>query len=881
MDDGTANYDIVTESDSASQQEGSYNIKINGWKIEDGQLVYDDQQARFYLSLKDLQHQGSGDFTEEIFDLNTETQGHLVKAAYQDISYVTNKQIDGEVTLEINLPQSRYTFKDNRISLNAFAFGFDGWVEVPTGSEDINMDLSFAAQQNDFQSLLSLVPGMYTDRFASIQSQGLVEMGGTFNGTYNQQRIPAYTFDLKVSDGQFQYPDLPQAVENINLDLQMANSDGISENTLIDIKSLHLDFGENPVDGRIRLDGIKRSQVDADVKARINLTELTQMIPIEGTVLRGDFNLEVLAQGVYDSARQQFPQIISQLSLVDGYVKSNQFPEALENFNFRSSVTNQNGRMEETVIEVPTFSFIMDGQPFAGKLSLQNLVDYQWDLLVDGTVDLEKFTHIFPQPGKTIKGQISGNLATKGKMSDLEAGNYQSIPTSGAFTVQNFSYQDGDLAHAFNISEGQAQFDPQRITLNNVRATTGSSDLHLQGELTNYINYVFKEDEVIRGNLDLTSKNLDLNEWMTETGDSSAAPLEVLEIPKNVDLNINPKVGTVHYDNLVLSNVDGGVLVKDGVASLRDVTFNSLGGRFAVRGDYDSRDLKHPQFNLDMAIAEVAVKEAFNTFNTVQVLAPVAKFVDGDFSTNFNLRGELGQDMMPLLNTISGGGLVQILQATLAGANSKIVEGLNNLTKFSDKPGGFDLEDVVMQIEIKDGKLKVKPFEVMFGEYRTNVSGSTGIDGSVEFFMNMEVPAGVVGTSVNQAIAKLTGSQEPANDLVKLNINMAGTYRDPAFTLGGREGGATTASMAKDAVDQKVEEVKDSAQTVADEKTEEIAQQGKAQLDSLINDQITDSTSNELLKEVKDNILKDKSVDDVFNIFKKKKKTADSTQNRP
>ena len=91
---------------------------------------------------------------------------------------------------------------------------------------------------------------------------------------------------------------------------------------------------------------------------------------------------------------------------------------------------------------------------------------------------------------------------------------------------------------------------------------------------------------------------------------------------------------------------------------------------------------------------------------------------------------------------------------------------------------------------------------------------------------------------------------------------MAGKYNDPSFTLGGREGGATTASIAKDAVDQKVEEVKDSAQTVAEEKTQEIQQQGQAQLDSLINDQITDSTSNELIKEVKDNILKDKSIKD-------------------
>ncbi len=884
LDDGTTNYDIANSSDSTEQEDGSYNIKINGWNVTQGRLVYDDQQSKFFLELDQLDHQGSGDFTSELFDLETYTEGHLVTAQYDGISYLGNKHLQGDVTLEIDLGENRYTFKENNVSLNEFAFGFDGWLELPQQSDDIVMDLTFAAQQNDFQSFLSLVPGMYTENFGDIKSDGLVEMAGLVKGVYNESGIPAFDLGLKVTEGMFQYPDLPQAVENINLDLNLVNEDGQVASTLIDIKNVHLDFGQNPVDGRIKLDGLERSEVDADLKAQLNLTELTKMVPLDGTNLRGNFDLSLKANGTYDSARRQFPTIDAQMALIEGYVKSDQFPEALEEFNFQSRVQNTNGRMEQTLIEIPRFSFVMDGEPFSGNLVLQNLTDYQWDLLIDGSIDLEKLTHIFPQPDKTITGRVSGNLATKGKMSDLEAEKYHLLPTSGSVTVNNFTYNDPDLAHAFHIEKGKAQFDPQKITIQELQANTGSSDMQVQGTLTNYINYVFKDDAVIKGDLQLTSSNLDLNEWMTESGDSSdAAPMEVLEIPKNVDLRITPKAGRVHYDNMTLSDVQGGVIMKGGVASLQDVTFNSLGGRFAMRGDYDSRDLKHPKFNLDMAIADVAVKQAFNTFNTVKVLAPVAKLVDGDFSTNFNLNGELGQDMMPLLNTISGGGLVQILEAALAGANSKIVEGLSNLTKFSsDGPSQFSLKDVVMQIEIKDGKLNVKPFNVNFGDYQTLVSGSTGIDGSIEFLLNIEVPAGVVGSSVNEAIAKLTGSDEPANDLVKLNVKMGGTYNNPSFVLGGREGGATTASIAKDAVDQKVEEAKDSAHTVVDDKTQEVKEQATAQLDSLINDQISDSTSNELLKEVKDNVLKDKSVDDVFNLFKKKKKTeADSTQNRP
>ena len=873
-EDGMANYDIaIEEPQSESSQPSSYQFGINQWRINDGSLVYQDDQAGMELALEQLQHSGSGDFSQDLFDLKTSSTTILKDFSYQGIQYVSQKQVQADITLAMDLPNSKYSFRKNEISLNDFAFGFDGWISLPENTEDMLMDITFETYRNEFQDFLSLIPGMYRDGFEDITTSGLVTLDGKAAGTYNDQQIPSFELALRVEQGMFQYPDLPTAVEHIDLDMIIANNDGNIDNTLIVIRKLHLDFGQNPIDGAVRIAGLTSPEIKADLTAALNLSELTSMFPMEGTTLKGQYRLSLSAEGTYDSVAQTFPKVAADMELSDGFIKTAEFPESLEQFHLKSMVSNSTGKMTDTRIEVSDFSFILDEEPFSGRLVLTNPADYTWNFAADGGVDLNKMTHIFPLEGMQLAGIIRGNLVSAGKLSDLEAERYNEIPTSGDFEIKDFSYASSDLPYPFRISSGQASFTPEQISLSQVKAETGSTDLGINGVLTNYINYIFSENAAIVGKIDLESNKVDLNEWMTETETAAGQEtLSVLEIPTEVEMSLQARAGTVLYDNMALNNVKGEVQLKDGVAQLKNLSFNSLGGGFLVNGSYDPRDLKHPKFSMDVDMQQVGFKEAFNTFNTVKVLAPVAQFIDGDFSTKLDLNGELEPDMMPNLSTITAKGLVNIAAATLSGNDSKLVRGFSELTQFKATPKEFLLKDVIMAIKIQDGQMDVAPFMASFGDYQTEVSGSTGIDGSVNFLLNMEVPAGVVGTSVNQAISQLTGSNQPVSDKVKLNLKLSGTYDEPKFGIGGVQDDNTTAGMAKAAAEQKKAEVKDSANRLVDQETEKLTKSATQKLDSLITGSIDDSSSAEAIKEATKELLNKEKVDNVLDLFKKKDK---------
>lgn len=783
LQDGKANYDITYpstgESETTTEEAGSFSFGIDHWEIVGGHITYDDQTLPFLASIKGLDHTGSGDFNEKEFDLITRTTIDSLTIKYDGTEYLSRKHAELNATIGISEEYTRFTFKDNSTKLNDFALSMEGWFKM--NEADYGMDIQFSSPENSFKSLLSLVPGIYTKDFGSIETKGDLSFSGFVKGTMSDTQMPAFNMALNVKDAMFKYPDLPTAISNINMDLLVDNKTGVIENTVVDLKKLHLEFGSNPVDARMLIENLKDYRMDANVKAALNLAELGKMFPMDGLEMKGAFAIDATAKGVYDSIKKVMPAVNATMSLSNGYMKSSEFPIPLEDLRFKASVQNASGKMAETLINVKDFGMLMDGERFTASLILQNLDDYTWDVKANGGIDLEKITKIFPVEGMTLAGKVKADIETKGKYSDLDAGKYERLPTSGTASLKDFKYNSADLP-AVTISQAEAVFDPKKIEIKNTAGTIGKSDFNVAGSISNYIGYLFGS-ETIKGNMNFNSTLLDLNEFMTET-EAPATPTEptpygVVPVPQNIDFVLHSNLKTVKMMDYTMTNVDGDVIVKDGIANLNGIKFNMLGGTFTINGTYNTKDMNHPLYDMGIKIESLSIQQAATSFSIVQTYAPIAGLVNGSFGTDFKISGELGQDMMPKMNTVNGAGLIKIAQATLT--QSKLVSGITSLTKL-DNSDQVSLKDVLMSAAIKDGALSVKPFDVKFGEYKTNISGSTGLDGSINYLLKMNVPAGKLGSQLQGFINKNTGANNSTSE-IPVTIALGGNYKDPKTSL--------------------------------------------------------------------------------------------------
>jgi uncharacterized protein (UPF0333 family) len=806
LKDGTANYDITfpsTETTPAESEPAKFSFGIDHWAVSNGSLIYDDQSLPFSLSLKGLNHSGSGNFNEVAFDLTTHSVADSITVSYDGIEYLTNKKAIIDAVIGISEDYSLYTFKDNSASLNDFAMSFDGWFKM--NENDFGMDINFKSPENTFKSILSLVPGMYTKDFEKIETKGDLSFAGFVKGNYSDTQMPAFHVALNVNEAMFKYPDLPTAISNINMDLLVDNKTGVIENTLVDMKRLHLDFGKNPVDARLLIENLKDYKMDGNVKATLNLAELNQMFPMEGLQMKGTYSVNATAKGVYDSLKKIIPAINAAMSLSGGYIKTSEFPMPLEDMRFNATVQNTSGKMAETFIAVKDFGMLLDGEKVTAELLLQNLDDYTWALKANGSLDLEKITKIFPLEGMTVTGKVKADIETKGKYSDVEAGKYDRLPTSGTASLTGLKYTSSDLPYAVTVSTAEATFDPKKIDIKNTKGTIGKSDFAVSGAINNYIGYLFSPDETIKGTMNFNSNLLDLNEFMTETEETTTADTAtygVIPVPTNIDFILHSEIKTVKMMDFTLSDAAGDIIVKDGIADLHDIRFNMLGGAFVVDGAYNTKDINHPKYDLALKINNLSIQQAASSFTVVQTYAPIAGLVNGNFNTDFRINGELAQDMSPKMNTIDAKGLIKVVQAALT--QSKLVAGITTLTKLEDTKD-VTLKDVVMSATINDGRLSVKPFDVKFGEYVTNISGSTGLDGSINYLLKMNVPAGKLGAELQGFVNQYSGAKSSTSE-IPISIALGGTYKDPKTTLLTQE---------------QTEQVKEALTNVAQEKGEQ------------------------------------------------------------
>jgi hypothetical protein len=897
LEDGTANYDIMkpdtVSTTPAAGGETAFRAKLEEYRINNGYVFYDDRAGAITTEVVGLNHRGSGDFAATtVFDLKTHTDAAEVTAVVDGITYLNHNRVDADVDVQVDLDKSTYRLLENVIGINDLLLSLDGLVTLK--GDDIDMDLNFGSQKATFKSILSLVPGVYTKDFARIKTDGSLIFVGNVKGVYNAKNYPAFTVNLQVDNAWMQYPDLPKRVTGIKTDMKIISTGGSNfDNTQIDIKSFHADFGDNPIDAKVKIIGLDRMQINGNVNAKLNLEELTTMFPIEGTELKGLFTLNATADGIYDEARKTFPKVDARMEMANGYMKNKEYPAELTNLQFNGTLKNQNGSMKDTEMDIPKFHFEMDGDPVDGRAFVKDFDNPNYDVLISGALDLEKLMKIYPIEGMDLSGRLTvENLAAKGTLADVEKENYTALQNSGTVRIKDLSYQDSDLNYPVKISTGSATFTPSRILISDMKGTTGSSDFEVGGEITNYMAYSFTENGNLGGQLNVNSRKLDLNEWMVETttpatASGTSAPLSVVPVPENMNLGLSANIGEVLYDNMTLTNLKGNLTVADQVLRITEMLFNSLDGAFTVSGSYDTRNLKRPAYNLNLGIRDVGVKSAFETFNTVQTFAPVAKFVTGKFSSNFSIDGLLGQDMMPIIDEIHSLGALEVLKGSLS-EEMPLLKTLVEKTKLTQL-GKLDLNQLKTKFEIRDGFLIVSPFTFEQQGMILTVGGSQHFSGKMNYEMNIDAPSGKVGKSAYDALSGLSKGAVKASDRLQATVQIGGTFKDPKITgvksgtadelkeqvvsaveneiqnqinqqLGQNLGVEIKIDSMKTTVNQVKNQAVDTVKKVVDEVKQQAIDTVKKKVDEVIKDQVGD--------EVKDKVneLKDK-----FGFPKKKK----------
>jgi len=451
-----------------------------------------------------------------------------------------------------------------------------------------------------------------------------------------------------------------------------------------------------------------------------------------------------------------------------------------------------------------------------------------------GKIDLDALSKAIPLDSISLSGIIDMSVKMAGKLSMIENEQYESFQASGTIDIQNMLVTMAGYPEV-KISEAGFEFSPAYAAMTKGNFKIGDkSDFSITGRLENYIPYILK-DETIKGNLTLRSNLVDASDILykiasdtTEVVEEDTTSLSVIKVPENIDFDFNALINEFSYDNINAKDVKGHILVKDGVLSIRETGMNILGGLVIMNADYDTRDSLKPVMKGDFNMQGIGIKDAYTTFNSVQKLAPAAKGIEGRMNLNLAFESLLGSDMMPLIQTIFGGGKLQTNEVTLV--ESKTYDTMKGVLKLSDNYSNT-FRDINASFKIRDGRVYVNPFDTKVGNIKMNVSGDQGLDQTLNYLVKTEIPRADLGSSVNALIDNLSSqaaafgiSYKPA-DVLKVNVKITGLFGKPIVMpdFGGSSGESSSGikEVAKETVRETVDKAVDTGKEKARQEAEE------------------------------------------------------------
>lgn len=570
---------------------------------------------------------------------------------------------------------------------------------------------------------------------------------------------------------------------------------------------------------------------DTEFGSLLSLVPAVYARDFESLETSGNMVVEGRVEGLYGD--EAFPSFAIAATVENGRFQYPDKPLPARDIHLDLAVRNPGGDLDSTVVDLRRLHAVIGNDPIEGSLTLRNPVsDPDVDLRVAGRLDLGALDRTVKLEGvEELTGVVSADAAIRTRRSFLETQQYDRVTASGGARATEVVVRAEDLRHPVEIEEAVLQLAPGRAELTSFRGRLGSSDVLATARIDNLLGFTMRDEE-LRGRATLQSRRFDLNEWRSEDEE-----LDVIPVPGNVDFALQVDVDELVYGTLVMRQARGRVLMDDRRLTLEDFRAGMLDGQIALSGFYETTDVERPTFQVNLQMQDLAFGAAVEELVTVRTLAPVARYARGSFSTDVQVHGALGGDMLPLFDVLGAEGSFQTSRLE--------IQGFPPLERMGEALGiarlaNPTLEPVRAGFDVRDGRMHLRPFDVRLGDLRMTVEGSHGIDQSLQYGVRLEAPPGILGEQGQRTVAGLleragrVGVDLQAADLVQLGLQLTGTVTDPSVEvdLGGL--GETVREGVGRAVEEEAGRRLREAEEDVEQRVEEATEAGRAEAERLI-----------------------------------------------
>lgn len=700
----------------------------------------------------------------------------------------------GELTAAVNLFSffgdggydiSRIIVKDTRVHAIVLEDGRPNW-DVMKPSPDAETPEDETAQETFRIKLQKLsvdnLSVVYDDRqggvFADL-SRLEADCSGDFGSDRTVVDLKMETPSLTCRTGGIPLLNKVSLEADMDVDADLAGGKFTLRENMLRLNAIQLN-----------LDGwLAQTKQGMDMDLRLNTNEvgfkeLLSLIPaiyakdFQDLKTDGKVTLNAFARGSMEG-NTKVPQFEVNLDVKDAMFRYPSLPAGVEKINISALVRNAGGPLDATEISVAPFDFVLAGNPFSLNATVKTPVsDPDFHLTARGKLDLGKVKEVYPLDDMQLNGLVQADLELGGRLSMVEKEQFEQMQAKGSLRLNQMKLVLKDMPPV-DIQQSVFTFSPRYLQLSETTVNIGKNDLTLDSRFENYLGYALK-GSTLKGTLNVSSNHLNLNDFMS--ADTTAAVAEVpadtaamgvIRVPENIDFQMQAAFRELLFDKMTLTDGKGTLLVRNGTVDMRNLSFNTMGGSVTMNGAYAAPQNKQPELNAAFNMRNISFAQAYQDLGLVQQLAPIFAGLKGNFSGNLQIDTPLDATMSPVMSAVQGKGALSTKDLSLSGV--KFIDQVADIVK---KPSlkEIKVKDLNIDFEIKDGRVTTKPFDLKLGDYNMNLSGSTGLDQTIDYTGKITMPAGGIASKLGTVDMTIGGTFTSP----KVGIDMASLARNAA-----------------------------------------------------------------------------------------------------
>ncbi len=469
----------------------------------------------------------------------------------------------------------------------------------------------------------------------------------------------------------------------------------------------------------------------------------------------GDVSLTAWVRG--RMTKTKYPAFALDLKVANGSFKYADLPKSVTDIALQASVKNAGGSLDATTVEIPRFGASFGGQTFSATASVATpMSDLAFKASADGKINLGAIKDIYPlDKDMSLNGIITANVSAAGRMSQIEKQEFDKMQVAGSVGIEGMAVELAQLP-AITIDDAYAAVSPKTATLDRLNIKVGKSDIAAKGSLSNYWGYIL-QNKTLTGSLTVHSALLDANELMAAMGSDEKAevesaekkeqadaeqgksePINVVEVPKNLDLRLDSAFDKVLFEKMVIENLKGIITVRNGELTLDKLDMNMFRGKATASAQYSTAGASSAGVKLNASFTDASYQTTFAQLDLMQSLAPIFKDMDGVYSMTLNADLALDKHMSPIAKTVNGNG-----KLTSGKLKLDNVKALNALSKaLGEKTLGNlqTTEPTIISFAIKNGNITTKPFDIKLGNVKLNLGGTTSLDQTIDYDASIALP---------------------------------------------------------------------------------------------------------------------------------------------